>query len=182
MEIEFDREKFKKAVHYIVWKCRPRAHKLGSTKLNKILWLADVRSYVLLRRPMMGATYIRESYGPVARELMPVRSEMEREGTITAWRDEFHGKPKDVFRTRAAPDLTAFSQEERQILNQMIEYVVEQHTAASISEESHDYVWEIAEMGEAIPYHAYFASRLREPNEKELAWANKEAHRLGLVN
>ena len=70
---------------------------------------------------------------------------------------------------------------ELRIIDQMISYVCEEHTAASISEETHDYVWEIAKMGEEIPYFAVFAGRTREPTEEELEWAKAEARRQGLL-
>ena len=55
-----------------------------------------------------------------------------------------------------------------------LKHVCEEHTAASISEETHGYVWEIAKRGETSPMYAVFATRLREPNAEELAWARRE--------
>ena len=54
----FDREKFKQLVHYVIW--NGKRDWFGATKLNKVLWFADARAYVLTGRPITGATYIRE--------------------------------------------------------------------------------------------------------------------------
>ena len=43
------------------------------------------------------------------------------------------------------------------VVDQMIEYVCEKHTARSISDVSHDHVWQAAEDGEEIPYYTIFA-------------------------
>jgi hypothetical protein len=178
-KVAFDREKFRTLVHYVIWKCADPA-KLGAVKLNKVLWLADTRAYVLHGQPMTGATYIREKYGPVAREMMPARTALEREGYIRVSTDEFYNRTKAVFRTDSQPNLAEIPEQDRKIVDQMIQYVCEGHTAASISEETHDYVWEIAQMGEVIPYHAIFAARIQEPSDEELAWAREVARERGL--
>ena len=167
-------------MHYVIWKC-PDPAKLGATKLNKILWLADTRAYVLHKRPITGATYMREKYGPVAKAMMPAREALESEHRIRHWRAPLYNHVQDVFKAKMRPDLSQFDDRELHIIDQMISYVCEEHTAASISEETHDYVWEIAKMGEEIPYYAVFAARTREPTEEELEWAKAEARRQGLL-
>lgn len=176
-----DWAKFKALVHYVIWKCTDPA-KLGAVKLNKACWLSDTRAYALHRQPITGATYIREKYGPVPRDVMIARKELVREGRIREWKDDYFNREKFVFRALVPPNLETFTPEQREIIDYAIKYVTEEHTAASISEETHDYVWEIAKMGEVIPYHAIFAARVREPNEEELSWAKSEARRLGLAS
>jgi hypothetical protein len=53
-------------------------------------------------------------------------------------------------------------------------------TGRLFHEQSHDYAWEIAKLGEEIPYHATFANRIRDPEGEELAWASRRAKELGL--
>ena len=76
--------------------------------------------------------------------------------------------------------MTGFDGDELRSVDFWIELIDQKHTAGSISEESHDYAWEIARMGEEIPYHAILANRLREPDEEELERAKKRAATLGL--
>jgi hypothetical protein len=68
----FDRDKFKRLVHYIIWKAGKRDW-FGATKLNKVLWFSDTRAYALTGAPITGATYVREQWGPVPKAIMPVR-------------------------------------------------------------------------------------------------------------
>lgn len=173
--MRFDPDKFKNMVHYVIWKC-PDGSKLGSTKLNKILWLSDMKFYMLHGRPISGATYTKQRFGPVPKPIMPVREELEKEGAIKVWRDaRFAGdRGKDVFVSRRPPDMSLFSRDELATIDYWLKHVCEEHTAASISEETHDYVWEIAKLGETIPMYAVFAARLREPNAEELAWASQD--------
>jgi len=174
--VRFDSVKFKNMVHYVIWKC-PDGSKLGATKLNKILWLSDMRFYMLHGRPISGATYTKQQFGPVPKAIMPIREELEKEGAIKVWRDRQFAGPygKDTFLSRRPPDTSLFSPEELATIAYWLKHVCEEHTAASISDETHDYVWEIAKLGETIPMYAVFATRLREPNAEELAWARQES-------
>ena len=55
------------------------------------------------------------------------------------------------------------------------------HTAASASEDSHGYAWEIATMGEELPMEAALVERGREPEGDELEQAKQRARELGLI-
>jgi hypothetical protein len=56
----------------------------------------------------------------------------------------------------------------------------QKHTASSMSELSHDIIWEAAEIGEEIPLYTYFASRFGEINEEDIQWAKSRAKQLGM--
>jgi hypothetical protein len=79
--VVFDREKFKSLVHYIIARAGNKPG-FGATKLNKVLWFADARLFMLRGKPITGAAYIREKWGPVPQQIMPVRDELVREGHI----------------------------------------------------------------------------------------------------
>jgi hypothetical protein len=147
--MQFDRDKFKQLVQYIAWKAGKRDW-FGATKLNKVLWFADARQFVLRGVSITGATYIREKYGLVPKQMMPIRDELEREGQISVL------KEGNLIRivSSTKPDLTTFKAEELQVVDYWIDHIDKDHTASSISEESHDYAWEIAKMGEELPLYA----------------------------
>lgn len=171
----FDREKFKRLVHYVIWKAGKRDW-FGATKLNKVLWFSDTQAFALTGKPITGATYIREQCGPVPKAIMPVRAELQKEGSIRVFRQ---GK---VERTTAdgAPDMQPFDPSEQAIVDWWIDHISTYHTAATISEKSYDYTWQIAAMGEELPMSATFATRLREPTESEMQWGKETAAKLGL--
>jgi hypothetical protein len=173
--MQFDRDKFKQLVHYVIWKAGKRDW-FGSTKLNKVLWFSDTQAFALTGKPITGATYIRQKYGPVPKAIMPVRSELQREGAIRVFRE---GKVERTTATRA-PDMRSFASSEMAIIDWWIEHISSYHTAATISDKSHDYTWQIAEMGEEIPMVATFATRIREPTEDETLWGKDIAAKLGL--
>lgn len=175
----FEREKFKRLVHYVIAKA---GHKdgFGATKLYKVLWFAEARALMLHGRPIAGATYIREKHGPVPRLGMIIRSELVAERKIRQQK-----MPGDYgewqFTSLAPPVLDGITPRERTEVDYWIKHIDADHTATSISEESHDYGWEIARNGEVIPLHACMANRAREPNGEELSWARQRAAELGLI-
>src|SRR5262245_37410155 len=82
----FDRDRFKNLVHYVIWAAE-KYDGFGATKLYKVLWFAEARAFVLRGRPLSGAEYIRQKYGPVPKLGKVVRDELEREGKIRQWKE-----------------------------------------------------------------------------------------------
>jgi len=177
--MQFDRDKFKALLHYIVWKTGD-VDGFGATKLYKILWFSDARAYMLFGEPITGETYVREKYGPMPRHAMTVIDELARDGAISVSQDEYFNKPIRRFHSERVPDKLSLSAQQRNIVDYWIKHIAHEHTATSISDESHDYAWEIAKLGEVIPYHAIFANRVRDPEGDELEWAARRARELGL--
>ena len=171
----FDRDKFKRLVHYVIWRAGKRDW-FGAVKLNKVLWFSDTRAFALTGKSITGATYTRHQFGPVPKAIMPVRAELEREGTVRFWKQ---GRTERAS-AEASPDMTPFTSNEMAIVDYWIEHIATYETANSISEKSHDYTWQIATMGEELPMVATFATRVREPTPDEMRWGKEIAAKLGL--
>ena len=173
----FDREKFKALVHYVVARTAGKPN-FGAVKLNKVLWFADARQYLLTGGSITGADYIRKPFGPVPRQIEAIRDELVAEGKIkvTPPKFEYEGWR---FTSSRSPNVTPLSEAELNTVNWWIRHIGDDHTADSISEESHDYAWEIAKNGEALPLYSQLTSRIREPQGDELSWARAVAARLG---
>lgn len=178
----FDPNKFDNLVHYIIWQC-PDMDKLGSVKLQKILWKADTEHYVLKGEPITGARYLKRQYGPATNELLPARERLKERGQIDFWRDDkFAGDyPKDAYKAVEPPSANFLTKEQRRIVDYWIKEICLKHTANSISEETHDLAWEIANMGEELPMEAALVGRAREPEGEELERVKKRARELGLI-
>jgi hypothetical protein len=177
--MDFDREKFKALVLYVIWRGGEQPG-FGSTKLNKVLWFSDARANEALGRPITAETYIREKFGPVPKHIVEVLTELEDEGQIMTWSEPYYEHKITRFRAFEPPSTAPFSSEELSLIDWWIKHVAEEHSAASISKKSHDYAWQLAQMGEEVPLHAFLASRIRSPNEEELDWARQQAKALGL--
>jgi hypothetical protein len=174
---EFDVEKLKRLFHYVAWKAGRRDW-FGATKLYKVLWFADARQYVLTGRSMTGEVYVREKHGPIPRHAMQVRAQLEKAKAIRVTKE---GKLTRIV-ALTKPDMTFhFTPEELKVVDYWIDHIDGDHTAGSISEESHDFAWQIAKTGEELPLNAIFANRIREPTDKEMEKFRQRAKTLGLL-
>lgn len=175
----FDHEKFRSLVLYIIWKTSHRQG-FGSTKLNKALWFAEARTFEAFGKPISGETFVRDKYGPRSTHLTEVCNELESNGLIEKFVERIYDYEAVRYRAFEPPATPAFTNEELGFVDWWIAFI-DKHTAASISDFSHDYGWEIAAMGEELPIYAFLASKIRAPEgEQEIEWAQKEAKRLGL--
>lgn len=167
-----NREKLKALVHYVIARTENRAE-LGSIKLNKVLWLSDLTSYVLTGSPITGERYIKQQFGPVAASMVGILNELQSEKKIVVRETEAFGNPKTDYISLIDPAKISeqFSGEEISLVERARELVCEHHTAMSISDASHDIIWELAEIGEEIPHAAVFASRLDGVTKEDVRWA-----------
>lgn len=179
--MEFDRQKLSRLIHYVIWRAGHRPD-FGVAKLNKALWLADARHYMLHGRPITGETYVRHAHAPVPKHLDEILSELQAAGAVTS-REEPFTKATTITRysTDSAPDTSCFNVEELSVVDWWIKQVADEATASADGDVLYRHTWEIAAVGEPIPLNAVLASRIRAPLGEELEWAKAEAQKLGLT-
>jgi hypothetical protein len=169
-------DKLDRLIHYVAWKAGQRDC-FGATQLYKVLWFADARQFVLTKRAITGAVYIRDKDGPVPKYAMTAVKQLEKAGAIKTTKE---GQLTRIV-ALVAPDISMFSADELKTVDEWIEHIDKEHSAQSMSDESHDYAWEIAAMGEEIPLYAILANRIHNPSEQELGRLQRRAKELGLI-
>jgi len=172
--VTVDAVKLKAVVHYICARCRPDPSNLGATKLHKILWYADGQTYTRLGRAIVGEDYTRQPHGPMSVHLDSAIRELEREGLLATRMVAFQGKQKREYIASGVPDVSFLDQREMRILDEAIRNITQDHTASSISEKSHDHLWEIARVGERIPYQQQLLTRFVPLTEEDQQWIRSE--------
>jgi hypothetical protein len=175
----YDPDRLKDLIHYVIWAAGARPN-FGAVKLYKVLWFSDARSFILHGRSITGAPYVREKYGPIPRDGMKLRTQLADAGYIRQWQNRASGNLGWHFRSLVPPTISWLREDEKAQVNYWIKHISENHTAESISDETHDYGWSIAKMGERLPFHSILAERVRDPNSDELKWAKERAKGLGL--
>jgi hypothetical protein len=164
--------KFKALVHYIVDACDP--HRLGATRLNKICWYVDTCTYRLSGQSMTGETYVKRKHGPVPKTILKTIRELEQEGKI-------HVREHAILPTRKMrlfvslkdPNKSFFDPQELEMIDLIAKQICEDHSAASISELSHDAIWDAANDGEEIPMYAPLVAEPAELSAEVTAWARR---------
>jgi hypothetical protein len=148
-----NQDRLASVTHYIIARCNPE--KLGATKLNKILWFSDVFYYRRHGRTITGSdNYMKQQFGPVQRNMLGALGELKKEGKIV----ERTGETPVGFRREYVwlkePDLTPFKADEIDMLNAMMDWICKDESAKSISDKSHDMLWDETEIGAAMPVRA----------------------------
>lgn len=171
-------KRFKALVHYVCERCSDPT-KLGATKLNKVLWYADTFAFRINGKPVTrdSASYVKRQFGPVPRHVLKALDELERGGIIKIREVAFFGKKKREFVSIEDADPSIFSKSEREIIDAVVDQVCDGHTAASISDLSHDAIWEAADLGEEIPLYAVLAGKADPPTKEDYQWAMKAIKR-----
>ena len=171
MEIKVSTKKFKELVHFIVHSCQDSPKMLGSIRLNKALWFADVYAYKTTGDSITGESYVRRERGPVPKRILATLKQLEKEDKIQIV------EPKDKFDAREYISLTVpkanhLSDSERDIAKSALDSVWGR-TTKDVSDKSHDIAWEAAEDGEEIPFYTTLVSEKGEITDEVRNWAAK---------
>ena len=173
--LQFDQNKFRDLVHFVISRCQPE--ELGRVKLHKILYFSDMLGFLASGRPITGEDYIKQKFGPTARHLQSALRDLANAGRVEVSERAYFGYPKQDFVSRTDPDLSRFSEAEIAIVEDMVDFVCAR-TAREISEFSHNDAWKQAEMGETIPYFMAYSFVPCEITDDDREWARDEARRV----
>ncbi len=170
-------DKFKALVHFVVASCDD-PHRLGATKLNKTCWYSDTIAYRLYGQAITTETYVRRKHGPVPNNVLIVIKNLEDEGKIKVRHSDHYVYKKRLFINLEDADTSLFSPAELDIISSVTKTVCDDYTASSISELSHDRVWEAANEGEEIPLYATLAGHAGEVTAEIMMWADSVLRRV----
>jgi hypothetical protein len=129
---------------------------IGSTKLNKLLFFADFRSFERHGTPITGARYQKLRWGPAARALVPVRKELVEQGEA----ELREGSEEDlnvVLIPLGEPQFSSLSDQDRTIADEVFDDL-RPYTAIGASDYSHlkSAGWKVVGLQEDIPYESAF--------------------------
>jgi hypothetical protein len=165
-----NRSKFKALVHYVI--AKSDSSRLGSIRLNKILWFVDTLTYRAEGESVTGGAYVKRQFGPVPKHILSMLGELEHENAIVIReRDRFGYVMKDYV-ALTDPDVSSLSAKELALADELSDLICNAHTAESISELSHDQIWDAANIGEEIPMWAALASRPGQMTKEVAEWAD----------
>lgn len=155
---EFNRAKFKELVLYLS-QSSAEDEGFGMVKLNKLLYRADFEAFRLHGQSITGATYEKQEYGPVARELPLALDELAQTGYVIWHQIESGPYTRKVPEAAEQPDLSQFDDAELAIINSIISELAALG-GRSVSEWSHEQSsgWRAAEIGQAIGYGSALVS------------------------
>lgn len=153
-----DEAKLAELMLYVAQKCFDEPD-FGAIVLNKILFFSDFISYASSGQAITGVEYQRLQHGPAPRRLLPVRSALVDQGAAVIAPVDRLGQTQHRLVALRRPDLAKFAAEEIALVDEVIDALRGQ-TATSVSDLSHlwSVAWQVAAMGETIPYSTVFAA------------------------
>ncbi|MCD6412731.1 MAG: DUF4065 domain-containing protein [Elusimicrobia bacterium] len=147
-------EKFKEVLLYILNEVGAKPN-MGETVLYKLLYFVDFNFYEKCEEQLIGATYIKNHYGPTPVEFKKIIGEMEGKD-IRKIKDKYFKYPRTKYLPLREPDLKKLKANEIKVIDEVLEKLSDMN-AKEISEYSHnDVPWLTAEDGEIIDYEAVF--------------------------
>lgn len=168
----YNREKLAAAILYVIRSARP--DRLGAVKLHKVLYYADMLAYLESGRPITGAAYRKRPFGPACDAVPGILEQLKRDNRIAIEVVNYHGFEKKQFTSLDSAKTNLLDGSETGLLDEMIDFVCNNNSARTISEFSHDLVWQMVEFGEVIPYHNAINLIPTLPTSDDLGWAERE--------
>lgn len=146
---------FKEVLLYILNKVGSKPN-IGESVLYKLLYFIDFNYYEKYEEQIIGATYIKNNYGPTPKEFIVVIEEMMDQEEIVKVEDKYFQYPQRKYLPLRPPDLSGLKANELKVVDEVLEKYSDMN-AKQISECSHkDVPWLTTDNGEIINYESVF--------------------------
>jgi len=147
-------EKFKEVLLYILNKVGSKPN-IGETVLYKLLYFTDFDFYEKYEEQLIGATYIKNHYGPTPVEFEKIVAEiMDKE--IIKVESKYYDYPQRKYLPLRKADLSKLRANEIEVIDKVLDKLSDMN-ATQISDYSHDDVpWLTTEDNEVIEYESVF--------------------------
>jgi transcriptional regulator with XRE-family HTH domain len=150
-----NKEKFKEVLLYILSKIGAKPT-VGETVIYKHLYFIDFDYYEKFEEQLIGATYIKNHYGPTPVEFQSIVDRMITDKEIELVKSQHFQYPQKKYLPCREPDLSLFNANELQMINEVLNKLSNMN-AHSISEYSHqDVPWIVTPLNHKIDYEAVF--------------------------
>lgn len=148
-------QKFKEVLLYILNKVGAKEN-IGETVVYKLLYFIDFDFYEKYEDQLVGATYIKNKYGPTPVEFAKIVEKMIKDGEIEKVKSEYFKLQQTKYLPRRKPDLANLTAAEIEVIDDVLNRLSEMN-ASQISAYSHsDVPWMSTKDGETIDYESVF--------------------------
>jgi len=149
-------DKFKEVLLYVLSKVGSKPN-VGESVLYKLLYFIDFNYYEKYEEQLIGATYMKNHYGPTPTEFAKIIEDMEGKD-LEKVQDSYFQYPQTKYLPLRPPDMSKINinGNEQKLIDAVINSLSDMN-AKQISEYSHnDVPWQTTEEGEVIDYESVF--------------------------
>ena len=148
-------QKFREVLLYILNKIGAKSN-VGETVLYKLLYFIDFDFYEKYEEQLIGATYMKNTYGPTPIEFASIVNEMIADKEIEKVKSEYFQREQKKYLPLRDTCLDFLSAKELKLIDEVLNRLADKN-AAQISEYSHgDIPWKVTEDMEVIDYETVF--------------------------
>ena len=148
-------KKFKEVLLYILEKVGGKSN-VGMTVLYKLLYFIDFDYYEKFEEQLIGATYIKNHFGPTPVEFKKIVESMEEKGELETVKSKYFQHEQTKYLPRRESDISVLNAREIKHIDEVLERLSNKN-AKELSDYSHeDIPWLITKEGQPILYEAVF--------------------------
>ena len=148
-------QKFKEVLLYILNKVGAKPH-IGETVVYKLLYFMDFDYYERNEERIIGATYMKNRYGPTPLEFRKIVEQMIAKAELIEVKDKYFAYPQRKYLPLRKPDLGILKGNEIEVIDSVLNRLSDMN-AREIRDYSHnDVPWLTTEEGKVIEYEAVF--------------------------
>lgn len=148
-------DKFREVLLYILGKVGSKPN-IGETVIYKLLYFIDFNYYEKYEEQLIGATYIKNNYGPTPKEFFKIVEDMEKKNEIEKVKNSYFQYPQTKYLPLRTPNLEKLNANEIKMIDEVLEGLSDMN-ANEISAYSHEDVpWRTTEDGKPINYESVF--------------------------
>jgi len=148
-------QKFKEVLLYILNKVGSKPN-IGETVIYKILYFIDFDFYEEYEEQLVGATYMKNQFGPTPIEFAKIVDQLISHEEIEKVKSGYFNYPQTKYLPLRKPDLTRFKANEIEVIDDVLHRLSDMN-ASQISAYSHgDIPWITTGEGDIIEYESVF--------------------------
>lgn len=148
-------DKFTEVLLYILDRVGAKPN-IGMTALYKLLYFIDFDYYEKYETQLIGATYIKNHYGPTPIEFAKIIRAMEARGELETVKSQYFNHEQTKYLPHRKPDLSKLNARELKLIDDVLARLSDK-SARELSDYSHqDVPWKSHELGEKIDYETVF--------------------------
>src|SRR3989338_3619093 len=144
-------EKFKQVLMYVVNKVGSKPN-IGQTALYKLLYFIDFDFYEKNQKYLIGAKYIKNTYGPTPVSFAKITRELEKNGELVEVNSKHFSYDQKKYLVTSEPNVSLLSAQELKHIDDEIIRLASK-TAKDLSDLSHkDTPWKVAKDRQELNY------------------------------
>ncbi len=148
-------EKFKEVLLYILSKVGGKSN-VGEAVIYKLFYFIDFDFYEKFEEQLVGATYIKNHYGPTPVEFKTVVDDMIQGGEVVKVKEKYFNYPQRRYLAVRRPNLDVLSGREIEHIDDVLARLSDKNAKEMENYSHEDIPWKTAEDGKPLSYESVF--------------------------